>query len=281
MQEIEVKRWSDFETQVQSLSRLLEEREAKTYRRFYAPLFRGLANSKRGLETTLERSYPGERCDATMSLLKYYRKVLASRPAVETLTGKTWDKVPDFLGFKRLLKNDGNGWLDEFFNKHPAIYEYLIYLRHHRYPSPLLDWTASPYVAAFFAFDIVAENVDSVCVYALLLDTGHSGSSDAHLFIIGPHVRSHRRHYAQQSYYSMCVKNDGEDYQFLQHEQAMADALGSNGDLFKFKLPASERLSVLKHLDLMNVNPYSLYGSEDSLIQTIARRECLFRNWDL
>jgi len=35
----------------------------------------------------------------------------------------------------------------------------------------------------------------------------------------------------------------------------------------------------LKKLDLMNINAFSLFGSEDSLVRTVSRRECLFKSW--
>jgi hypothetical protein len=54
-------------------------------------------------------------------------------------------------------------------------------------------------------------------------------------------------------------------------------ALGSGGGLFKITIPIGERLTALKQLELMNINPFSLFGSEDSLIRTVARRELLFR----
>ena len=53
----------------------------------------------------------------------------------------------------------------------------------------------------------------------------------------------------------------------------------SEGVLFEITVPVGERLTALKHLDLMNINAYSLFGSEDSLVRTVARRELLFRDW--
>jgi hypothetical protein len=51
------------------------------------------------------------------------------------------------------------------------------------------------------------------------------------------------------------------------------DGLHQQGICRKFTLPASERHKVLKLLDEVNVNAYSLFGSEESLMETLSVRE--------
>src|SRR5437660_8319444 len=116
MQEIEIKHWHDFEVEIQSVNRRREQRETEAERRLNDPLFRGLGNRKWGLQTTLERSYPQERSDETLSFRKYYWKAAGSKPAVETLSGKRWDAVPNFGEFERKLEGNKHGWLDHFLN---------------------------------------------------------------------------------------------------------------------------------------------------------------------
>jgi hypothetical protein len=50
--------------------------------------------------------------------------------------------------------------------------------------------------------------------------------------------------------------------------------------LWKFNIPTSERLKVLKFLDAHNLNAFSLFGSEESLMETMALRELEFREKD-
>src|SRR5271165_1711988 len=47
--------------------------------------------------------------------------------------------------------------------------------------------------------------------------------------------------------------------------------------LVKIKIRASLRSEALEQLDSMNINAFSLFGSEESLVRTVARREYLFR----
>ncbi|MBO9735372.1 hypothetical protein J7424_11195, partial [Xanthomonas phaseoli pv. phaseoli] len=43
--------------------------------------------------------------------------------------------------------------------------------------------------------------------------------------------------------------------------------------LDKFVIPARLRRGILRQLDAMNINPFSLFGTEESLMQMLAFRE--------
>ena len=263
--------WSEYLEEVRCLARSYGDR-------WPPPVFRGLGDSGWSLKTTLERSYPDERGDQGMSFRDYYFKVAASKGAVEMLTGRRWENVPDYGQFNEILENDPGG-LRTILTDRDEIYEYLIYLRHHGFPSPLLDWTASPYVAAFFAFDTVISGADRVGVYAFV-ESQPSVSSGRQLIPVGPYGRSHPRHLSQQCWYWMCVEMRPLQADYLIHgqDEAMTEAAAPEGKMLKFTIPAAKRLVALKELELMNVNLFSLFGSEDSLVRTVARREFLFRS---
>jgi hypothetical protein len=272
MEDLKVDSWPEFRNAVDQ--KLAELRQSS--RRTFSPLFRGVGSSCWRLETTLERSMETTTCD---TLKTYYRKIDHSKPAVESLTGKRWQDIPKWQDFEARLDQSGGEYLSTILSENPSIYEYLIYLRHHGFPSPLLDWTRSPYIAAFFAFDSMDRDAKFVAVYMYVRDSMQISEAGIYTFIVGKYVRTHPRHYLQQSNYSLCVGLEGDkvagyDYRFMPHGGALGK---SKREMFlRILLPASERRNALIELDSMNVNPYSVYSSEESLIRTIARQEFLF-----
>jgi hypothetical protein len=265
--DVTLESWNDFRSAIMDLTNRLRSAEENNRQNMQEPLFRGLGNSRWTLATTLERSLD---VAGKETFLGYYQGASRCKPAVDSLTNRRWENIPDLPTFAELLQS--STWLDQVLWQNPAIYQFLIYLRHHGCPSPLLDWTVSPYIAAMFAYDSMDASATHVAVQTYARDSGQSFGSDAHLFVVGPYIATHPRHYLQQSRYSLGVgtlfKNFGEqvhtDYKFLAHDEVLRRS--TNRDIVeRILVPAKDRTVALKELDSMNINPYSVFGSEDGL----------------
>jgi len=254
--------WEQLQAAIENLIDSLGERSDNF-------LFRGQSDSNWKLDTTIER-----KLKPPISLSRYYRFAYTAKPKLETFVKTTWD-IP--------TPHEYDGWLKEkdtltFFDM-PG-YDYLAYLRHHGYPSPFIDWTASPYIAAFFAFNgcAPAEN-KSVSVYCYLehAEVGKIRSSDQpNIYVLGPYVKVHKRHVLQQSQYSICVELDESHNQiYANHELVLSKDDERQDQLWKFNIPSAERNQALKSLNKMNINAYSLFGSEDSLVESISTNEII------
>ena len=105
-------------------------------------------------------------------------------------------------------------------------------------------------------------------------------SGKTHIVRPGHYVRSHRRHVIQHSRYTMCMDWKS-GLPFRSHDEGLTieGALGLRGEAVKITIPCTQRRAALIALDLMNINAYTLFGSDDNLIRTIARRECLLRDF--
>jgi len=271
MEQEDLDSWEEFETRVEQFNN--DRLEANnggegSYSHF---LFRGQGDGAWSLETTLDRTEI-----ADWSFSKYFRLISIAQPQIETFTKQQWD-LDEWPKLRDWSSKYDNLKLSQF----PG-YEYLVFLRHHGFPSPLLDWTRSPYVAAFFAF--VKPHSDRVAIYVYQEYSGHgkTGSSDLPQIVsFGPYVRSHSRHFLQQSEYTVAAQFHDGMWRYEKHESVFSDSSATQDRLWKFTIPRSEREKVLRILDAHNLNSFSLFQTEESLLSTIAVRELELRENDL
>lgn len=258
--------WQDFEREVENLRHrendVIGTRKAKL-------LFRGQADSSWPLSTTLER-----RSHTFWEWQTYLRLARVSLPQVQPMTEREWQ-------FPEHAETDkwGSSY-DDIWRSIPA-YDYWVYLRHHGFPSPLLDWSRSPYVAAFFAYrddsHAERERVAIYCYQEYATGGKASSSNKPAIRVHGPYVNTHPRHILQQCAYTTCSAfNDG-TWKYAKHSDVFAEGQLEQDLLWKFTVPASERLGVLKRLNDFNLNAFSLFPTEEALLETVALRELDFR----
>lgn len=228
-------------------------------------LFRGQASHKWELKTTLER-----KSDRPLHVLEYLWLAKKCAHEIESFTGSRWN-IPEYPELETTL----NDKQDAFKVVLPA-YDYLVYLRHHGFPSPLLDWTESPFIAAYFAYH--SATVENPAVYCYIekprrMKGGTGG--DPMISLKGPYVTTHKRHFAQKAWYTIATKWSYEEqkHYFCPHDAIFDRGATVQDLLFKFVLPISERRKVLAHLNDYNINHFTLFQSEDSLVTALATKE--------
>lgn len=265
MKTITVSTWDQFMAEISSL----DERRAALAKEHAALhvsdlLFRGQSDASWYLATTLERAV-GE----GVKVLEYYLTITGIQAEVESFTGREW-KTIDYFEYDTFLSETKLNILPQ------PIYEYMVHLRHHGFPSPLLDWTTSPFIAAYFAFRNPQTTADKVAVFAYLEYSGgaKAGMEGApRIDSMGPHVRAHTRHFLQRCQYTLCFNKVGERHRYAPHESVFKSESKTQDLLWKIEMPAVLQPVALGYLDRVNINSFSLFGSEDALMEACATRE--------
>jgi hypothetical protein len=269
MKQTESIRWNEFGGLVKDIRAEYGYHEIplsddEVFRQRNTVLFRGQSDSSWQIQTTLER-----KTSRKLSVGQYIYYASKYAREIEAFTGQSWDT----LSYHE-IEQEINSEQDSFLPHLPS-YGYLVYLRQYGFPSPLLDWTESPYVAAFFAYwGATSTEVDNVSIYAYVdsrdgVRGGWEGSPM--IKVMGPNVRTRKRHFAQKSWYTIATQWDSErqEHFFCPHERVFESSDPTQDILIKIDIPSSDRFDALTDLSDYNINPFTLFQTEEKLIKSI------------
>ena len=210
-------------------------------------IFRGHERAAYRLKTSLHRT--GRR-----DLIRYREEDLPCLAGyVSGVNGRTY-RLNDFHDYNNLLS----------------------LAQHHGYPTPLLDWTESPYIAAYFALRSTTANNDKKCrVYAFDIDLFQRdiGSKEGalevphlSLYAIRAATRDHDRAQPQQSVFMLS--------NVVEIEIFVAEAERNTGKhyLTKIDLPKSNARAALAELRLMGITEASMFPGLDGICRAMRDR---------
>jgi hypothetical protein len=236
-------------------------------------------DSYRNPPTYVYRGQADFEWDLKPSLL---RRIESAAGREEHLKIEKWI-TEEFLSQAALFPETSSVW--ENLMRFPRSIERWAYMQHHGCVTRLLDWTASPYIAAYFSVSELLERPGAIfvvgpgCVHSYREDINggdiqeedlHSLESPNHVFFAWPHIRP-RRVVTQQGNFSVALDLTQSHDQYIL--QACNDAQIKNPQtLFHRKIIIQPELKpiILQQLCAMNVTPHALFPGLDGLGRSLS-----------
>lgn len=275
MQQVDLDNWAEFKSTIEDIRKKHGYHEYtigdnQSIKHKNTVLFRGQQCAEWSLKTTLER-----KTDKSYTVSRYLSQSTRLVHELESFTGSKWG-IDDFPELEKEIEDKQ----DKLFGPYLPRKDYLIYLRHHGYPSPLLDWSESPYIAAYFAMSDpvkceAPEHRSAIYAYIDNIDSGRSFAGGTPMIkLIGPFVSTHKRHFAQKAQYTIAVKWSDKlnSFIFCSHHEVFdnPNKFPNQDLLIKITIPVSDRNSAMRELDDYNINHFTLFQTEDALIKKLS-----------